>query len=86
MKLITLDDIQLIISKLKISINQKLKVMSDSIANLEAFVNGANKLITSPTDPGTKARTDDVWLDTTNNVFKVKKSDGTWKIIGAAYN
>lgn len=47
---------------------------------------GLNKVITNVNDPGSYARVNDVWLDTRNNVFKVKQSDGSWKIIGAAYN
>jgi phage-related tail fiber protein len=46
----------------------------------------SSKIIIRTTDPGSEAAIDDVWLDLTSNVFKVKLSNGSWKIIGAAYN
>lgn len=43
-----------------------------------------SKITVSTTDPG--GITGDIWVDITNYVFKVKLGDGTWRIMGAAYN
>lgn len=46
----------------------------------------SSKIFVRTNDPGNEAALYDVWLDLTNNVFKVKLSAESWKIIGAAYN
>lgn len=41
-------------------------------------------IIVSASDPG--GSTNDIWVDITNFVFKVRLSNATWRIMGAAYN
>lgn len=66
--------------------NNQLSVLANKVNSHIAQGGVSPKLLVRTTDPGSEAAVYDVWLDLTNNVFKVKQSDGTWKMIGAAYN
>lgn len=65
-------------------VKTNIQDVKTSIQNIQQ--NNPHKLLVQDSDPGTKAIVGDAWIDLTNNVFKVKLSDGSWKIIGAAYN
>ena len=56
------------------------------INELKNRIDNLPRFIIQTTDPGSNALVNDVWLDTTNYVFKLKLSDNSWRIIGAAYN
>ena len=62
----------------------KITNIQTTLTTMQAGV--PSKLIVRTTDPGSAAAIFDVWLDLTSNTFKVKQSNGTWKIVGAAYN
>ena len=61
------------------------QVLDNKIAVLEKDSNKV-KIFSQTTDPGTSAKTNDIWIDLKNNVIKTRLSNNTWKILGAAYN
>ena len=61
------------------------QVLDTKIATLEQDSNKV-KIFSQTSDPGTIAKTNDLWIDLTNNVIKTRLSNNTWKILGAAYN
>lgn len=78
--------------------SKKISVLETKVTNLETNVtnitnqittmtNGSpSKVFVSSSDPGSLSKTNDVWADTSKNVIKYKQANGTWKILGAAYN
>lgn len=60
--------------------------ISNSVTNITNTVTNGVQHFVRATDPGSAAKTNDIWIDTTNNLIKYKLSNGTWKSLGASYN
>lgn len=57
--------------------------------DVNKLLNEKKSYIVSATDPATDAsnniKTNDLWIDTVNNMFKLRLANGTWKPVGAIY-